>query len=281
MAEEVLKKLLESGVHFGHQTRRWNPKMQRFIFGERSGIYIIDLEKTKEYLDRAFDYARDLTSKGGHILFVGTKKQAKDVIEQEAQRAGMPYVSVRWMGGLMTNFQTVKLSFAKLERIEKMEKDGVFENLKKKEVSILKKEKEKLLRDLGGMREMKTLPTALFIVDTKREEIAVQEANRLQIPVIGLLDTNCDPDLVLYPIPGNDDALKAVRYITSVIADAIVEGRTQFLDAESLRKKKEAVEKVPAVIPTIQGKSAAKESAKNSAVTETVRAHAAPDGAKG
>lgn len=239
MAEEVLKTLLECGVHFGHQTRRWNPKMKRFIFGERGGIYIIDLEKTKEHLEIARDFVRQVAAKGDLVLFVGTKKQAKDVIVSEATRAGMPYINNRWMGGLLTNYETVKRSLDKLRKIERMEEEGVMENLKKKEVAQLNKEKSKLLRDLGGIREMKVLPKAVFLIDSKREEIAVHEARRLHIPIVGLIDTNCDPDFIELPIPGNDDALKSIRYVTTVIADAIVEGRKQYLEAESVRQRKD------------------------------------------
>jgi len=243
MAEEVLKTLLECGVHFGHQTRRWNPKMKRFIFGERSGIYIIDLEKTIECLNKARDFVRDVAAKGGTVLFAGTKKQAKDVIESEAKRCEMFYVNNRWMGGLLTNFQTIKKSIERLRQIEKMEADGVFNNLTKKEAAQLTKEKTKLLNDLGGIREMKAYPKAIFIVDSKKEEIAVKEAARLSIPIIGLIDTNCDPELIDLPIPGNDDALKSIRYITSMIADSVIEGRKEFKAAEALRRKEEPPEK--------------------------------------
>ena len=239
MATDMLKTLLECGVHFGHQTRRWNPKMKRFIFGERSGIYIIDLEKTVDALNMARDFAFSVTSKGGLILFVGTKKQASDVIAAEAQRAGMPFINHRWMGGLLTNFQTVKKSLEKLSRIEGMAADGTLSNLKKKEVLKIELERVKLQRDLGGIREMKDVPKAMFVVDSKREEIAVMEANRLGIPIIGLIDTNCDPDMIDYPIPGNDDALKSIRYITAVMADAVLEGRKEFLAAEAVRIKTE------------------------------------------
>ncbi len=240
MADEVLKKLLESGVHFGHQTRRWNPKMKRFIFGERSGIYIIDLEKTTVCLNTAREFVYSIAAKGGYILFVGTKKQAQDVVEGEAKRAGMPYINNRWMGGLLTNFQTVKKSLEKLRNIEKMAEEGITEALTKKEVAHLNKEKEKLHADLGGIREMKELPKAVYIIDTKKEEIAVREANRLNIPIVGLLDTNCDPDYIDYPIPGNDDALKSIRYITSVLVDTILEGRKEFQDTQSLKQKLES-----------------------------------------
>lgn len=244
MQDEVLKKLLECGTHFGHQTRRWNPKMKRFIFGDRDGIYIIDLEKTVHHLNEARDFARDVAMKGGHVLFVGTKKQAQDVIKSEAERAGMPYINNRWMGGLLTNFQTVRKSIQKMIKIEKMIEDGSINNLTKKEVALLTKEKDRLVRDLGGIRDMTDSPKAIFVVDSKREEIAIKEGNRLHIPIIGLIDTNCDPDLIDLPIPGNDDALKSIRYITSVIADAVIEGRKQFMEAESVKRKKEAVNEV-------------------------------------
>lgn len=254
MADEVLKKLLECGVHFGHQTRRWNPKMRRFIFGERSGIYIIDLEKTIEYLNTARDFVRTVAAKGGRILFVGTKKQAQDVVKSEAIRCEMPYINNRWMGGLLTNFQTVKRSIEKLKSLEKMEADGVFLNLTKKEVAQLNKERDKLMRDLGGIRDMKELPKAIFLIDSKREEIAVKESSRLKIPIVGLIDTNCDPDLIDFPIPGNDDALKSIRYVMSLVADSIVEGRKEFLDAEAIRKRtenaKEEAEAVKSVSET-------------------------------
>lgn len=239
MQDEVLKKLLECGTHFGHQTRRWNPKMKRFIFGDRDGIYIIDLEKTVHHLNEARDFVRDIAMKGGAVLFVGTKKQAQDVIKPEAERAGMPYINNRWMGGLLTNFQTVRKSIAKMIKIEKMIEDGSINNLTKKEVALLTKEKDRLVRDLGGIRNMLENPKAIYVVDSKREEIAIKEANRLHIPLVGLIDTNCDPDVIDYPIPGNDDALKSIRYITSVIADAIIEGRREFLDAENIKRKKD------------------------------------------
>ena len=244
MPSEVLKKLLECGVHFGHQIRRWNPKMKKFIFGERSGIYIIDLEKTEEYLAKACEFARSAAAKGGKILFVGTKKQAQDVIAAEASRAEMPYINSRWLGGLLTNFETVCKSLAKLRKIEQMAEDGTLENLKKKEVVKIQKEKEKLLRTLGGIREMSMLPAVIFIIDTKREEIAVKESVKLGLPIIALLDTNGDPDFIDYPIPGNDDALKSIRFISSRIADSIIEGRKEFMETEAIRKRKDAA--VPA-----------------------------------
>ena len=237
MAEELIKKLLESGVHFGHQTKRWNPKMKKFIFGERSGIYIIDLEKTIEYLNQARDFIYEIAAKGGNILFVGTKKQAQEVVEEAAKKSGMFFVKNRWLGGLLTNFQTVKKSVERLKSIEKMSENGIFEKLTKKEIARLTKEKDKLLKDLNGIRSMGGLPQAIFVIDSKKEEIAVKEANKLGIPVIGLIDTNCDPDVIDFPVPGNDDALKSIRLIAFLIVDSILEGRKQFLTSEAAHTK--------------------------------------------
>jgi len=237
MVEELVKKLLEAGVHFGHQTRRWNPRMKRFIFGERSGIYIIDLEKTVECLNAARDFMRDVTAKGGKVLFVGTKKQAQIIIEEEAIKSGMFYVKNRWLGGLLTNFQTVKKSIERLKAIEKMAQDGVLEHLKKKEVSRLTKEKEKLLLNLGGIRDMQKLPDVLYLIDPKKEDIAVKEAKKLNIKIVGMVDTNCDPDNIDYPIPGNDDALKSIRFITSLVAESVREGRKEYMTSEVATKK--------------------------------------------
>ncbi|NTV29090.1 MAG: 30S ribosomal protein S2 [Candidatus Omnitrophica bacterium] len=228
MSMELVKKLLEAGVHFGHQTRRWNPKMKKFIFGDRGGIYIIDLEKTADCLNLARDFVRDAAAKGGRFLFVGTKKQAQDVIREEASRCGMFYVNNRWMGGLLTNFETVKKSIRKLQDIERMEKDGTFAKLTKKEVSLLNKEKERLLNDLGGIREMTQSPDVMFVVDVKNEEIAVKEAIRLKIPIVAMIDTNSDPDPIAHPIPANDDAVKSIRLLTSMVVDSIIEGRKEF-----------------------------------------------------
>ncbi len=234
MTEELIKQLLEAGVHFGHQAKRWNPKMKRYIFGERSGIYIIDLEKTVEALNKARDFLVQLASKGQMILFVGTKKQAQDIIKQEAVRCKMFYVNRRWLGGLMTNFQTIKKSIQHLKDIENMEKDGLFNSLSKKEVAQLTKEKERLERNLSGIKEIVNLPGVLFVVDSKQEETAVREARKLSMPIVGLIDTNCDPDLIDFPIPGNDDAMKSIRLITSLIADSIIEGRKQFLQGKGV-----------------------------------------------
>jgi small subunit ribosomal protein S2 len=219
-----MRQLLEAGVHFGHQTRRWNPKMRRFIYGERNGIYVIDLRQTVGYIEQAYTFTRDLVAKGGTVLFVGTKKQARETIEWQAARVGMPYVTERWMGGMLTNFQTIKGRVARLKELEAMESAGTFELLPKKEVLQLQREHEKLQTNLGGIREMQKLPDAVWVVDTVIEEIAVKEANRLKIPVIGILDTNCDPDLVQFPIPGNDDAIRSSALLTRIIADACADG---------------------------------------------------------
>ncbi|MDP2927867.1 MAG: 30S ribosomal protein S2 [Candidatus Omnitrophota bacterium] len=226
---DLIKQLLEAGVHFGHQTKRWNPKMKKFIFGSRSGIYIIDLEKTEECINAARDFLMEITSKGEFILFVGTKKQAQDVIKQEAIRSGMYYVTDRWPGGMLTNFATIKKSINRLKDIEKMRTDGTFEKLTKKEIARLEKELAKLNKNFSGIVAMERMPKAVFVVDTKKEETAVREARRLGIPIIGLIDTNSNPDFVDYPIPGNDDATKSIRTVVSIIADTIIEGRKKFL----------------------------------------------------
>ncbi len=220
-----MKQLLEAGVHFGHQTRRWNPKMKRFIFTERNGIYIIDLQKTVKEVEKAYYFVRDVAMENKSILFVGTKKQAQDSIEAEAKRCGMFYVSNRWLGGMLTNFKTIRSRVHRLNKIEDMETNGEMELLPKKEVIKLMHEKEKLLKNLGGIRDMKDLPGALFVVDPRKERIAVAEARNLNIPVVAIVDTNCDPDEVDYPIPGNDDAIRAVKLIASKMADAVLEGR--------------------------------------------------------
>ncbi len=220
-----IKQLLEAGVHFGHHTRRWNPKMAEYIFTERNGIYIIDLQKTAKKFEEAYMFARDISTEGGSILFVGTKKQATDAIREEAQRCGMYYVNVRWLGGMLTNFKTIKKSIARLEQLEKMKTDGTFDLLPKKEVAGLTKEMDNLEKNLGGIKTMEQLPSAIFIVDTKKEHNAVLEAKRLGIPVIAIVDTNCDPDDADYIIPGNDDAIRAIKLISGAIADAVIEGK--------------------------------------------------------
>ena len=225
MAVVSMKQLLEAGVHFGHQTRRWNPKMAPYIFTERNGIYIIDLQKTVRKLEEAYMFVRDLSAEGKSVLFVGTKKQAQDSIREEATRAGAHYVNARWLGGMMTNFNTIRGRIARLTQLKKMEEDGTFDLLPKKEVIKLRHEIEKLEKFLGGIKDMEKLPGALFIVDPRKEKIAVAEARKLGIPIVAIVDTNCDPDEVDYVIPGNDDAIHAVKLIASTMANAIIEGR--------------------------------------------------------
>lgn len=231
MAVISMKQLLEAGVHFGHQTRRWNPKMAEYIFTDRNGIYIIDLQRTVKKVDEAYFFVRDLIAEGKTILFVGTKKQAQEAVREEANRCGMFYVNQRWLGGTLTNFQTIRKRIDRLHELEKMESDGTFQVLPKKEVASLLHEKEKLEKFLGGIKEMKNLPGALFIIDPRKERIAVAEARKLGIPIVAIVDTNCDPDEIDYVIPGNDDAIRAVKLLTSKMADAVVEGN-QGTDAE-------------------------------------------------
>ncbi|EOI0335229.1 30S ribosomal protein S2 [Campylobacter jejuni] len=237
-----MRDLLECGVHFGHQTRRWNPKMKKFIFGERKGIYVIDLQKTLRYFRYTYNIVRDAAAEGKTILFVGTKKQAGGAIREYAEKCGMPYVNHRWLGGMMTNFGTIRQSIRKLEVIEKMEEDGSIKLLTKKEALMLTRKKEKLLAYLGGIRYMKTQPDMIFVIDTVKEKIAVQEANRLRIPVVAPLDTNCDPDLVTYPIPGNDDAIRSVQLFCQEMAEAINEGKAlREQDGEALANEEKEI----------------------------------------
>ena len=237
-----IKQLLEAGVHFGHHTRRWNPKMAEYIFTERNGIYIIDLQKTIKKFEEAYMFARDIASDGGTILFVGTKKLAADAIREEAERCGMYYVNVRWLGGMLTNYKTIRMSINRLASLEKMQEDGTFDMLPKKEVASLQKEMANLERNLGGIKNMDRLPSAIFIVDPRKEHNAVLEAKKLGIPVIAIVDTNCDPDDADYVIPGNDDAIRAIRLISSVIANAVIEGHQgeQMNEAEAVEEKAEA-----------------------------------------
>jgi small subunit ribosomal protein S2 len=225
MSTITMKELLEAGVHFGHQAKRWNPKMKKYIFGERNGIYIIDLQKTLKLFKEAYEFVRTQAGQGKDLLFVGTKKQAQDAITEEAKRCGMYYVSNRWLGGMLTNFATVKKSIDRLKKIEKMKEDGTYEKLTKKEVAGLEKERIKLEKVLVGIKTMPDLPSMLFVIDPRNEQIAVQEANRLGIPVVAVVDTNCDPDNIDYVIPGNDDAIRAIRLMASKVADAVIEGR--------------------------------------------------------
>jgi len=226
MSEVTMKQLLEAGVHYGHQTSRWNPKMKPYIFGARNGIYIIDLQQTVKMFRDAYAFVRELAAQGGSVLFVGTKKQAQDAIREEAERCGMFYVTNRWLGGMLTNFQTIKQSIDRLRKLdETLESETMLEALTKKEMITVRRERDKLMASLGGIRNMKKLPDALFVVDPKKEEIAVREANKLGIPVVAAVDTNCDPDVIDYKIPGNDDAIRAIRLFCTAIADAVIEGR--------------------------------------------------------
>jgi small subunit ribosomal protein S2 len=224
----TMKQLLEAGVHFGHQTKRWNPKMKPYIFGARNGIYIIDLQKTVGLARSALRFVSDAVAKGGSVLFVGTKKQAQDAIREEASRSGMFFVTNRWLGGTLTNFKTVKQGIERLKTIDKMAADGTYERLPKKEVASLEREREKLEKNLGGIKEMSRLPAAVFVIDTKKEHIAVHEANRLGIPVVAVVDTNCDPEGIDYVIPGNDDAIRSIRLFTGKVAEACVEGKSRY-----------------------------------------------------
>ncbi|MDD4474847.1 MAG: 30S ribosomal protein S2 [Eubacteriales bacterium] len=244
MAVVSMKQLLEAGVHFGHPTRKWNPKMAEFIFTERSGIYIIDLQKTLKKVEEAYMFVRDTVQDGGKILFVGTKKQAQDAVKDEALRSEMFYVNVRWLGGMMTNYKTIKKSITKLKNLCQMELDDTFNLLPKKEVAMLKKEISDLERNLGGIKDMNGLPAAVFIVDPKKERNAVEECRKLGIPIIAIVDTNCDPDEIDYIIPGNDDAIRAIKLISSVLADAVLEGKqgVQMNDASEAAAEKEAAE---------------------------------------
>lgn len=242
MAVVSMKQLLEAGVHFGHQTRRWNPKMARYIFTERNGIYIIDLQKTVKKLEEAYSFIRDISVEGKPVLFVGTKKQAQDSVKEEAERAGAYYVNARWLGGMMTNFSTIRRRVSRLQQLRAMEEDGTFDLLPKKEVIKLRLEIEKLEKFLGGIKEMKQLPGALFIVDPRKERIAVAEAKKLGIPIVAIVDTNCDPDEIDYVIPGNDDAIRAVKLISATMANAIIEGREGQMGAAAQETAEEAAE---------------------------------------
>ena len=245
MSVVSMKSLLEAGVHFGHQTKRWNPKMKPYIYTERNGIYIIDLQKSVRMLEEAYEFVREISARGGNVLFVGTKKQAREAIEQEAKRAGMFYVNQSWKGGLLTNYETIRKRIDYLFELERMEEDGTFAALPKKEVMLLRREKDKLEKIFSGIRDMKKLPECIFIIDQSKEHLAIHEARLLGIPVIGIIDTNCDPDDIDFPIPGNDDAIRAIKLLSSVITDAIIEGR-QGIDAmeEVVAKPVAAVEEV-------------------------------------
>jgi len=248
MSTITMKELLEAGVHFGHQAKRWNPKMKKYIFGERNGIYIIDLQKTLKLFKEAYDFVRTSSGQGKDILFVGTKKQAQDAITEEARRCGMYYISSRWLGGMLTNYATIKKSIDRLKKIEKMKEDGTYDKLTKKEVARLEKERTKLEKILIGIKTMPGLPSLMFVIDPRNEQIAVQEANRLGIPVVAVVDTNCDPDNIDYVIPGNDDAIRAIRLMASKIADAVIEGRQAI--AKEAGEAMEAAKAVGAAQPS-------------------------------
>jgi small subunit ribosomal protein S2 len=239
MAVVSMKQLLEAGVHFGHQTRRWNPKMAQYIYTERNGIYIIDLQKTVKKLEEAYNFVRDVSAEGGAVLFVGTKKQAQDAIREESERVGMYYVNARWLGGMLTNFKTMRGRVERLAQLRKMEEDGTFQMLPKKEVIKLTGEINKLEKYLGGVKEMRKLPKALFIVDPRKERIAIAEARKLGIPIVAIVDTNCDPDEIDYVIPGNDDAIRAIRLICTTMANAVTEGRQGFEYEETAQAEAE------------------------------------------
>lgn len=238
----AMKELLEAGVHFGHQVKRWHPKMKKYIFGERNGIYIIDLQKTVKGLEEAYNFVKNVAMSGAPVLFVGTKKQSQDAIKEEAEKAGAFYVNQRWLGGMLTNFPTIKKSIEKLKKIERMKEDGTYDLLPKKEVASLEKERTKLEKYLSGIKEMGSLPRAIYIVDPKKERIAVAEARKLSIPIVAIVDTNCDPDEIDYVIPGNDDAIRAIKLITSKIADAILEGKEALSKTVAEEAEKVAVE---------------------------------------
>jgi small subunit ribosomal protein S2 len=254
MATLTMKELLEAGVHFGHQTKRWNPKMQKYIFGERNGIYIIDLQKTLKKFREAYAYVRDLAASGGTVLFVGTKKQAQETVFEEATRCGMFYVNHRWLGGTMTNFATIRKSIARLKKLDEMSETGEYERLPKKEVIGLERERAKLQAALVGIKNMDRLPSAVFVIDPKKENIAIEEAQRLAIPIVAIVDTNCDPTGIDYPVPGNDDAIRAVRLITSRMADAILEGAGTLAKEEA--EEAAAAEELPVVSEAEMAESA-------------------------
>lgn len=246
MAAVSMKQLLEAGVHFGHQTRRWNPKMAEYIFTERNGIYIIDLQKTVKKLDEAYNFVKEVAMEGKNVLFVGTKKQAQDSIKEEAERAGAFYVNARWLGGMLTNFSTIRRRIARLKQLRAMQEDGTFDLLPKKEVIKLNLEIDKLEKFMGGIKDMGEMPGAMFIVDPRKEKIAVAEAKKLGIPVVAIVDTNCDPDEIDYVIPGNDDAIRAVKLIAGAMADAIIEGREGQMGAAAVNEEEEENEEAEA-----------------------------------
>ena len=246
MSQFQMKQLLESGVHFGHRTRRWNPKMKPFIYGVRNGIHIIDLQKTLRHANEAYVFMRELAAAGGRVLFVGTKRQAREIVKEEAERAGQFYVNHRWLGGMLTNFRTIQQSIRRMKELERQKEEGLFERYTKKEALLLERKLAKLERSLGGVRDMVQLPDALFVIDVGYEDIAVKEANKLNIPVVGLVDTNCDPTPIDYPIPGNDDAVRSIRLFCSKMADALIEGAQSWQEAAEGGEAEDAGEAEPA-----------------------------------
>lgn len=251
----TMKELLEAGVHFGHQVKRWNPKMKKYIFGQRNGIYIIDLQKTVKMFEVAYNFIKDLSSKGGAVLFVGTKKQAQDVVIEEARRSGAFFVNQRWLGGMMTNFKTVKEGIEKLKKLEQMKEDGTYDLLTKKEVARHETERIRLDKNLSGVKEMQDLPGAMFIIDPKKEAIAIAEARKLSIPIVALVDTNCDPEGIDYVIPGNDDAIRSIKLLTSKIADAVVEGKSILSKTVAEAAEQEAIEEKKAAEESEEAKA--------------------------
>ena len=277
MAVVTMRELLDAGVHFGHQTRRWNPKMKRFIFTDRNGIYIIDLQQTLTYIDKAFEFVKETVAHGGTILFVGTKKQAQEAVKNEAERVGMPYVNHRWLGGMLTNFQTVSKRLHRMKELQAMESEGGFEGRTKKEILMLTRERTKLERVLGGIADMSKIPSALWIIDTNKEHIAVSEAQKLNIPVVAILDTNCDPDVVDYPIPGNDDAIRSTGLLSRLISTAVAEGKKARSERELAAAKEaagdaekvEVAAKVEAAAEVVDAAADAEASAEADSATDT------------
>lgn len=271
IGSQMIRDLLENGVHFGHQTNKWNPKMSKYIFGAKSGIYIIDLKKTEEALKEAAQFLHDLAAAGKIVLFAGTKKQAKQIIREEAQRCGMFYVDERWLGGCLTNFATIRKSIDKLDQLQAMKESDIYDSLAKKEKAKMDRQEYKLLKNLGGIREMGGLPDALVIVDAEAEDIAIKEAKKIGIPVVALLDTNCDPDLVDYPIPGNDDAIRSIRYILSTLADAVGKGRNEFDGTKKMEVKEVTAEEKK------EDEAASKVEVEEGAAKEEVEVEEAPE----
>ncbi len=271
----TMKELLECGVHFGHQTRRWNPKMAEYIFAERNGIYIIDLQKTLRMLETAVAYVQDVAAKGGTVLFVGTKRQSQEAIRAEAMRCSMYYVNHRWLGGMLTNFQTIRRSISRLDKLDADEANGVFEQMPKKEVMSLRREKSKLDNNLSGIREMKNIPEVLVVTDTRKEHTAIAEANKLNIPIIAIVDTNCDPDPIDLPVPGNDDAIRSIRLISAVLAEAVIEGRGSALEGAEAAESAEQTDDRPQQLDVML--DAERRSAQSEAILEETKLSAEPE----